>query len=53
LFYAGSFILGTTTGGPNIKSNNGNCAVPGDVVYSNFDYCAINKFSFAAQANGG
>ena len=53
LFYAGSFILGTTTGGPDVKSSNDVCAVPSDAVDSNFDYCAINKFNFAAQAVGG
>lgn len=53
LFYAGAFILGTTTGGPDVKTSGKTCAAPGDATMSNFDYCAINRFSFAAQANGG
>ena len=53
LFYSVSFILGTVQGGVNVMSAKGNfCATPND--YSeNFDYCAINKFNFAAQATGG
>lgn len=51
LFYAGSFILGTIQGGPNIKTANSTCATPNDVS-SNFDYCAINRFNFAAQTGG-
>ena len=51
LFYAASFILGTISGGPNIKSG-GNCTLPDGEADSNFDYCAINKFSFAVQAVG-
>ena len=51
-FYAVSFILGTVQGGINVMSNGNFCATP-DKYDSNFDYCAINKFNFAAQANGG
>lgn len=51
-FYAVSFILGTVQGGINVMSNGNFCATP-DEYDSNFDYCAINKFNFAAQANGG
>ena len=50
LFYSGWLILGTTSGGPTIKGNT-KCANP-DEAGSSFDYCAINRFSFAAQASG-
>lgn len=53
IFYQGSFILGTMTGGINIMSTGGNfCAAPGDMAGEFFDYCAINKFNFASQAIG-
>lgn len=56
MFYSVSFILGTVQGGINVMSAGDFCTPPGD--YSNgdieeFNYCAINKFNFAAQANGG
>ena len=51
-FYATSFILGTLQGGINVMSSGNFCAAPSEYD-SNFDYCAINKFNFAAQANGG
>jgi len=50
MFYSGWFILGTTTGGPSIKGDT-KCANPDDTE-ANFDFCAINRFSFAAQASG-
>ena len=53
MFYSVSFILGTTRGGANIKANGKSCAAPQDSALSDFDYCAINKFNFAVQANGG
>lgn len=55
MFYSASFILGTATGGINVMSNGDFCTPPGDlnVDVENFDYCAINKFNFAAEANGG
>lgn len=53
-FYSVSFILGTVQGGINVMSSGNFCAAPNDFESdSNFDYCAINKFNFAAQANGG
>ena len=52
MFYSMSFILGTIQGGINVMSSGNFCAAPGEYD-SNFDYCAINKFNFAAQANGG
>ncbi|MBQ6375367.1 hypothetical protein IJJ37_00295 [Candidatus Saccharibacteria bacterium] len=51
-FYAVSFILGTIRGGVNIKAQGKNCEVPMDYEVEEFDYCAINKFSFAVQAGG-
>ena len=56
MFYSVSFILGTIQGGINVNANNNNCVPPEDYTSSTaeaFDYCAINKFNFAAQANGG
>ena len=55
IFYYSSFILGTVQGGINVNSNNDYCKAPEDYsgLIQNFDYCAINKFNFAALANGG
>ena len=53
LFYSVSFVLGTIHGGINVKATGGACATPEDYDSENFDYCAINKFNFAAQATGG
>lgn len=52
LFYSGSMILGTIRGGPSIKSGDSSCKTP-DSAISDFDYCAINKFKFAARAGNG
>lgn len=52
LFYSVSFVLGTVQGGVNVMSNGNFCAVPEDYANEYFDYCAINKFNFAAQATG-
>ena len=51
-FYSLSFILGTIRGGVNIKAQGKNCKTPSDGTFDEFDYCAINKFSFAVQAGG-
>ena len=59
MFYSVSFVLGTIQGGINLKASNGvamGCTAPGDYLnddIENLDYCAINKFNFAVQANGG
>lgn len=56
MFYKVSFILGTVQGGINIASKGNFCTAPKDLENSgveNFDYCSINKFNFAVQANGG
>ena len=52
-FYSVSFILGTVTGGVNIVSNGNSCVAPNDIMPGNYNYCAINKFNFAVQVNGG
>ncbi len=53
LFYQGSFILGTIQGGADIKaSGNNGCKAPSEATEANFDYCAINKFNFAARTGG-
>ena len=53
LFYSVTFVLGTIQGGINVTATGGACATPDDYATENFDYCAINKFNFAAQATGG
>ena len=55
LFYTASFILGTIQGGINVMAAGDYCATPGGYMSAveNMDYCAINKFNFAAQATGG
>ena len=50
-YYSISFILGTTSGGPDITATGDYCKPPEDAE-SNFNYCSINKFNFAAQAGG-
>ena len=52
MFYSVSFILGTSRGGINILARGNNCKPPEGYSDEDFDYCAINKFSFAVQANG-
>ena len=55
VYYYSSFILGTVQGGININATGDYCKIPGeyDGLNENFNYCAINKFNFAALANGG
>ena len=56
LFYSISFVLGTVQGGINIMESGNYCTTPTDyqnAALENFDYCAINKFNFAAEATGG
>lgn len=52
MFYYASFVLGTVTGGVDILAKGGTCTTPDDYSGS-LSYCAINKFNFAAQVNGG
>ncbi|MBQ3430102.1 hypothetical protein IJG21_01605 [Candidatus Saccharibacteria bacterium] len=50
--YSASFILATVSGGVDIMTNENYCTAP--MTYgSDFSYCAINKFNFSIQANGG
>ena len=53
LFYSGSFILATISGGVNIMTASNHCQIPDDAGYSTsgFNYCAVNKFNFAAQSS--
>lgn len=51
-FYSANFILGTIRGGVNIVAQGKNCQPPTNYEYEEFDYCAINNFSFAVQAGG-
>lgn len=55
IYYYTSFILGTVAGGVNVSSVGNSCVAPEehDKSVENFDYCAINKFNFAAMATGG
>lgn len=58
MLYAASFILGTIQGGVNVMAAGNYCVAPEDETVANagiesFDYCAINKFNFAAQSAGG
>ena len=53
MFYSVSFILGTLSEGIDIMASGSACVPPdSDGVVDNYDYCAINKFNFAMQANG-
>ena len=52
-FYSVSFILGTINGGANIMARGNSCKAPAEHESGNFNYCAINKFNFATQVNGG
>lgn len=49
--YSASFVLGTVQGGANITATGNFCR--DSSTQESADYCAINKFNFAAQANGG
>ncbi|MBQ3445600.1 prepilin-type N-terminal cleavage/methylation domain-containing protein [Candidatus Saccharibacteria bacterium] len=52
-FYSASFVLGTIGGGINVLAKGKSCATPNDYENNeNFDYCAINKFSFSVQVGG-
>ncbi len=51
-FYSMSFILGTVQGGINVVASGNFCKTRPADEGENFDYCAINKFNFAAQAIG-
>lgn len=50
IFYSVSFVLGTLRGSEQIHTN-ATCKVPSD-INTDFNYCAINKFSFSMRAIG-
>lgn len=52
MLYSMSFILATVSDGVNINRSSGYCTEP-NYNSINFSYCAINKFNFTIQANGG
>lgn len=52
VFYTISFILGTSSGNADIKASGNYCGTP-EGGKETSDYCAINKFSFSVQVNGG
>ena len=52
LLYSVSFILGTPRSGISINATGDFCKPP-EGYDNSFNYCAINKFNFAAQATGG
>lgn len=51
LFFSGSFILGTVSGGVDIMTSSNFCKAPTNFS-ADFSYCAINKFNFSIQASG-
>ncbi len=55
MLYSVSLVLGTVQGGINVKTSGNYCATPegAESDIENFDYCAINKFNFAARTTGG
>ena len=50
-FNPASMILATIAGGVDITKSGDYCTVPTD-VFSDFNYCAINKFNFAMRSTG-
>lgn len=51
-FYSGTFILASLQGDVDILADSNYCQAPPEGYISEFTYCAINKFNFAAQAIG-
>jgi len=52
IFYPATFVLATTQGGVNVTATGDYCLAPTGID-TDFYYCAINKFNFAARAVGG
>ena len=61
IFYSGTFILATLSGGVNIQSNGNFCTGSNETYSSDesteatkieFDYCSVNKFNFSVRATG-
>ncbi len=53
LYYSSSFILATISGGVDIMTNGNYCTENDHYRLVESSYCAINKFNFSMQANGG
>lgn len=51
-YYSGTFILATLQGSVNITTTGDYCTEIPDNLTTDFAYCAINKFNFAARATG-
>ncbi|MBR3365809.1 hypothetical protein IKG48_01665 [Candidatus Saccharibacteria bacterium] len=51
--YSASFILGTLGGGIDITIPGNFCTDKPENLKTDFNYCSINKFNFAARATGG
>ena len=51
IFYPATFTLATISGGINIAAQGDYCIMP-QGIDTDFYYCAINKFNFAARAIG-
>lgn len=51
--FSASFILGTTKGGVDITTSGDYCKSSPDNLNTDFTYCSVNKFNFAARATGG
>ncbi|MDO4889209.1 MAG: hypothetical protein Q4A25_00740 [Candidatus Saccharibacteria bacterium] len=51
--YSASFILGTADGGIDITVPGNFCTDKPENLKTDFNYCSINKFNFAARATGG
>lgn len=51
--YSASFILGTLGGGVDITVPGNFCTDKPSDLRTDFNYCSINKFNFAARATGG
>lgn len=51
--YSISFVLGTMSGTVNLDSSTGYCSETAIDFATDFPFCAVNKFNFAARATGG
>ena len=53
-FYSGTFVLATIRGGVNTVRSAGDYCDPTNAgtLDGDFNYCAVNKFNFTAQAEG-
>ena len=51
--FSGSFILGTMAGTIDITLSGNFCTDKPEGLATDFTYCSVNKFNFAARATGG